>query len=236
LEAQLAEARNAEADTQIIAPLRRLHQETNVEVGQFVTIGTKLASCFAIDAVEVRLPITDEEFAFLGLPLGTSLPSGSGPAVELTPSLPVNTVPLGGQHRSQRGHGRRAKPHGLPRRPGSSPLRDFASEWRTAPGGGHVCRGDDSLCPEEDAIVLPESCVSSAGEIFVVNSDGRLELTQIQTLRREQEWIVHLRSTWRCAGWATVCTTRLESAVPGMAVQIVGEVPPVVASNVAASR
>ena len=28
--------------------------------------------------------VTDDEFAFLGLALGTSLPSGSGPAVELT--------------------------------------------------------------------------------------------------------------------------------------------------------
>ncbi len=86
--------------------------------------------------------------------------------------------------------------------------------------------------PMADAIILPESCVSNAGEVFVVN-EGRLELVQVRILRREQDWIVALGDI---QDGVTVCATRLENPVPGMAVQIHGEVTRVLAETDGAGK
>ena len=228
LEAQLTEARNAESDTQIIAPFDGCVEETNVEVGQFVTVGTRLASCFDTGAVEVRLPITDKDFAFLGLPLGTSLPSGSGPAVELTAEFAGRSCRWAGSIvRSEAIVDSRSRmvylvaevkaPYSSTQRNGGQPL-----------AVGMFVEAMIRCPPMADTIVLPESCVSNTGKIFVINSDHRLELAQVRILRREQDWIVALGDV---ADKATVCATRLENAVPGMAVQIVGDVAPVLASS-----
>ena len=224
LEAQLMEARNAESDTQIIAPYDGRIEETNVEVGQFVTVGTKLASCFATDAVEVRLPINDEELEFLDLPLGTNLPPGTGPAVELTTEFAGTSCRWSGTIvRSEAIVDSRSRMAYL--------VAQVQAPYEATQGnGGHPlavgmfveamirCR------PVTNAIVLPESCVSDRGEVLVVNPEHRLEFSKVRILRREQEWIVALGDM---PDNATVCATRLESPVPGMAVQIVGDVEPV---------
>lgn len=228
LEAQLTEARNAESDTQIIAPFDGCIEETNVEVGQFVTVGTKLASCFDTAAVEVRLPVTDDEFAFLGLPLGSSLASGRGPAVELTTEFAGRQCRWAGNIvRSEAIVDSRSRmvylvaevkaPYGDTHANGGQPL-----------AVGMFVEALIRCPPMADAIVLPESCVTNTGEIYLVNSEGRLELARVRILRREQDWIVALGDL--LAG-ASVCSTRLEDAVPGMAVEILGEVKPVLAGG-----
>ncbi len=228
LEAQIVEAQNAESDTQIVAPFEGCIQETTVEVGQFVTIGTKLASCFATDAVEVRLPVTDDEFAFIGLTLGASLPSGSGPAVELAAEFAGRPCRWAGNIvRSEAIVDSRSRmvylvaqvqdPYSSTQGNGGQPL-----------AVGMFVEAMIRCPPMVDAIVLPESCVTNTGEIFIVNSDGRLELVPIRILRREQDWIVALGDADE---GATVCETRLDDAVPGMAVELVGDIKPVLAAD-----
>ena len=74
LEAELAAERNALADTTVAAPFDGCVQQLMVDVGQYVTVGTPLALCFATDAAEIRLPVTDEQFGYLGIPLGSRWP------------------------------------------------------------------------------------------------------------------------------------------------------------------
>ena len=55
--------------TNIRAPyVGRVRQE-NVDLGQFVTVGSPLATIYAIDKAEIRLPLPDTELAYLDLPL-----------------------------------------------------------------------------------------------------------------------------------------------------------------------
>lgn len=228
LEAQLTEAHNAESDTQIVAPFDGCFEETDVEVGQFVTIGTKLASCFDTGAVEVRLPISDDEFAFLGLPLGTSLPSGRGPAVALTadfagrqcrwPGCIVRSEAIVDSHSRMVYLVAEVK----------SPYSDTHGNGGQPLAVGMFVEATIRCPPMADAIVLPDTCVTNTGEVFVVNSEGRLELARVRILRREQDWIVALGDV---PAGVSVCATRLENAVPGMAVEILGEVTPVLADS-----
>ncbi|MBF0347609.1 MAG: efflux RND transporter periplasmic adaptor subunit [Magnetococcales bacterium] len=66
--ARLNQARVDRERTRIQAPFAGRVLEKMVDVGQFVSRGTVIASIYAVDSVEVRLPITDTHAAFLRLP------------------------------------------------------------------------------------------------------------------------------------------------------------------------
>lgn len=74
--------------TKIRAPYAGLVLEKQVDVGQYVSPGNVLAKIYAIDFVEIRLPLTNSQLAFLDLPESyrdetASLPAESFPAVDL---------------------------------------------------------------------------------------------------------------------------------------------------------
>ena len=75
-EAAVAAARaallNAERNlerTEIRAPFAGRVRQKQVDVGQFVSPGSPLGTVYAVDYAEIRLPLPDEELAFLDLPL-----------------------------------------------------------------------------------------------------------------------------------------------------------------------
>ncbi|MCZ6792397.1 MAG: efflux RND transporter periplasmic adaptor subunit [Planctomycetota bacterium] len=72
LEAARARSRQAKFDlerTEIRAPYAGRILEKTVDLGQYVSRGTPVARVYAVDYAEVRLPVPDEELAFLDLPL-----------------------------------------------------------------------------------------------------------------------------------------------------------------------
>lgn len=87
-EAELASAR-ADRDqaaldlarTKVTAPFAGRVVETFVDLGQYVTAGTRLAQIHSTGIAEVRLPLTDHQLSLLNLPLGRSIEDG--PAVRL---------------------------------------------------------------------------------------------------------------------------------------------------------
>lgn len=81
-EANLASAKGAEAmaelnlqRTQVTVPFNGRIRETHVDLGQYVTAGSRLASVYDSTAVEVRLPLTERQAALVDLPL---MPSAGG--------------------------------------------------------------------------------------------------------------------------------------------------------------
>ncbi len=76
--ARLAQAKRDLKRTKIIAPYRGRLLEKRADLGQFITRGTPLATLYATDLAEVRLPITDRQSRFLPLP-----ESGHHPKVTL---------------------------------------------------------------------------------------------------------------------------------------------------------
>ena len=57
------------ARTEILAPFAGRVRRKQVDLGQFVTAGTPLATIYSVDFAEIRLPLPDEELAFVNLPL-----------------------------------------------------------------------------------------------------------------------------------------------------------------------
>lgn len=96
--AGLAEARSALAQaeldlerTRVLAPYEGRVRERAVDVGQFVSPGTKLGRIFAIDYAEIRLPIQTDDLAHLDFQVGDSEfgdgETGAGAPVRLTGRL-----------------------------------------------------------------------------------------------------------------------------------------------------
>lgn len=71
LDAAHARLQQAELDlerTTITAPYAGRIQQKSVDLGQYLTSGKELAQIYASDAVEVRLPLTNEQLRYLKLP------------------------------------------------------------------------------------------------------------------------------------------------------------------------
>ncbi|MFT6052575.1 MAG: RND family efflux transporter MFP subunit, partial [Halioglobus sp.] len=66
--AQLARAERDLARTRVLAPYDGRVRSERVDIGQFVNRGNSMATIYATDYAEIRLPINDEELAFLDMP------------------------------------------------------------------------------------------------------------------------------------------------------------------------
>ncbi len=102
-EPQLAEARamlasanakvkRAQIDlerSRIIAPYAGRIMEQHVDIGQYVSSGTTLAKIYATEYVEVRLPLTDRQLAYVDLPESYrgEVATKKGPEVKLSAEL-----------------------------------------------------------------------------------------------------------------------------------------------------
>ena len=82
--ARLAKAKRDLARTKITAPYDGRVRSEQVDVGQFVNRGAPIAKLYATDVAEVRLPLPDDELAYLNLPLSGIMPPEQAPSVQLT--------------------------------------------------------------------------------------------------------------------------------------------------------
>jgi RND family efflux transporter MFP subunit len=84
-EAQLDKTERDLDRTKVRAPYAGRVREERVDVGQFVTTGAPVATIYSVDYAEVRLPLPNNELAYLEIPLGYRDDPGtdSGPRVVL---------------------------------------------------------------------------------------------------------------------------------------------------------
>jgi RND family efflux transporter MFP subunit len=83
-EAAVREAELALERTQIKAPFDGRVKARRVDAGDFVGPGAPVASLFAVDVAQVRVPLTDQELSVLGVSPGFSASGGNaGPTAEV---------------------------------------------------------------------------------------------------------------------------------------------------------
>jgi len=84
--AELINAQRNLERTKIRLPYEGMVLSKNSDLGQFVNPGTQLGVTFATDLAEVRLPLTDQDLAFVDIPDAVEIArtgSANGPAVTL---------------------------------------------------------------------------------------------------------------------------------------------------------
>ncbi len=220
-----ASAARAERDlerTEIRAAFPGRVREERVDVGQFLTRGASIGKLYAVDLAEVRLPVPDEELAFLDLPgFQRNHESGTGgPGVRLSARFAGKTWSWTGRVVRTEGeidpHSRMVHvvaqvddPYGrteLSKRP---PLA--VGLFVEAEIEGRIAR---------DVVVLPRAVVREGDRVLVVDEQNRLHQRDVEVLRTDRNQVV-IRTGLRTG--ERVCVSPLESFVDGMEVRVSGE-------------
>ncbi len=82
--AQRSQAKLNVERTEIRAPFAGRIQQTQVDIGQFISSGSVVAQVYDSQKAEVRLPLNDQQIGLINLPLGASLQPSQRPNVTLS--------------------------------------------------------------------------------------------------------------------------------------------------------
>ena len=97
-EANVVRAERDLERAEIRAPYAGRVRRKSVDLGQFVTVGNPIATIYAVDIAEIRLPLPDEELAYLDLPLSyRGSESRPGPPVEVRTTFAGQTYSWDGR-------------------------------------------------------------------------------------------------------------------------------------------
>ncbi len=189
-----ARVRRAEVDlerTRILAPYAGRIMEQQVDVGQYVSPGTVLAKIYATDYVEVRLPLTDRQLAFVDLP-----ESYRGEAVLKEGPLVKLSSDLGGKTYTWEGR--------IVRTEGSIDTRSrqlfviaqvddpYAKDASGRPPLkiGQFVRAQITGQQLSDVFVLPRSLLSGTDNILIVDQDNKVQRREVEIVWHDAENIV----------------------------------------------
>ena len=182
--AQLSRAERDLARTRILAPYEGRVRSERVDIGQFVNRGSTIATIYATDYAEVKLPINDEELAFLDLPLG--------PVTDSTPATPGTGVTItarfaGVAHQWQ-GQVVRTEGELDPKTRLINVVAKVDAPY--APLGdrpplavGLFVDAEIHGRLVEDLVVLPRSALRENNQVLVADSDNRLLFRPVTVLR-----------------------------------------------------
>ena len=191
-EADLKKAERKLGLTVIRAPYDGMVKEKLVDIGQYVSTGSQLASTFAIDFAEVRLPLTDQDIAYLDLPRPSEMlgvDQIKGPEVELTSVIggdlytwPANIVRTEGvidqRTRVHYAVARVADPYGL----------NEGHNKPTLPMGSFVKASIKGM-RVKDVIAVPLTAIRGMDQVLVKDQDDRLRIYKVRILRTDEEYV-----------------------------------------------
>jgi RND family efflux transporter MFP subunit len=216
--ASLVTARRDLEHTRIRLPYGGMVRSKDVDIGQFVTVGTKLALVFATDYAEVRLPLTDFDQAFVELPRISQRDSGVGPAVLLTARyrgrkeswearITRSEGVVDEQTRVTYAVARIDDPYRLrPEHAGGVPL----------PIGTFVTAHIDGTSVD-NVMRIPREALRGRDELLFVDNDNRLRIRTVDVLRADAEY------AWLSGGASPgdrIVLTKMDSPINGMRVRI----------------
>ena len=213
--AALARAQRDLERTQIIAPYRGRVRTERVDVGQFVVRGTPIATLYAVDRAEVRLPVHDEELAFLDIPLVRGQPEVSAPVPVL-----LRASFAGGEHLWE---GKIVRTEG--ELDPQTRMVHVIAEVEDPYAAGHspplsvglFVEASISGTEAENVVILPRSSLRGEQEVLVVDEENRLRHRKVELLRVDAEQILVREGL---TSGEQVCISTLESATEGMQVRV----------------
>lgn len=215
-EADVAKAQRDLERTRIRAPYAGLVKEKQVDIGQYVSPGTTLGMIAAIDTAEIRLPISDDDLAFVNIPDLSALQAGEGPAVDLWATVngreqrwPARIMRTEGvvdqRTRQLYAVAQIIDPYGVLGQREGTPLR-FGTFVRAEIEGVQV----------DQVAALPRHTLRPDNTILLMNQASELEIRPVQVGRSTPETVFIAEGLG--AGEAVI-TTAIEAPVPGTRVR-----------------
>lgn len=211
--------------TRVTLPYDGMVKAKDVDIGQFVNPGSRLGITFATDYAEVRLPLTDQDLAFVNLPAPGS-DAGSAVVLEAMRNgvrqtwnaLITRTEGVVDENtRVTYAVARLDDPYGLD------------SGAPALPVGSFVTARIEGISMA-DVIRVPRSVLRGRDELLFVEDDNKLRLRSVAVLRTDQDYAYIMSGT---EPGERVVLTAIESPVNGMVVRVAGDEVPVGNSEIA---
>ncbi len=226
-EAALADARvalkKAELDlsrTEVLAPFAGLVRSEQVDPGQFVSRGNAIARLYAVDYVEVRLPIADRQFAYLDI---ASMQRGAlhesmAPEVKLSAEFAGKRYTWRGRIvRTEAEIDARSRMVNVVARV-SNPAKAAAADPKyIAPPVGLFVQAEIQGRAIDNIVVVPRSAIRDGNQVLVVDNDERLRLRTVSIAR------IHGADAYIDGGLdpgERVCITALQAVTDGARVNV----------------
>jgi RND family efflux transporter MFP subunit len=217
-EAQLERARTDLERTEIVAPFPGRVRDKMVDVGQFVNRGTAVATIYSVDYAEVRLPIPDDQLAYVDLPM--QYRDGEDEVYQPPVTLRAH---IAGQPFEWKGSIVRTEGEIDPRSRMVHAVAQVADPYGRTAGTSRPPLAVGLFVEAEilgrefkNVVVLPRSAVRGDDRVLVVDGD-RLRFRPVEVLRAERENVIiggGIRAGER------VAISPIEAAVDGMRVRI----------------
>lgn len=223
-EADLAKAELDVERCTVVAPYAGRVRAKSVDVGGFVQRGAPIAVVYAVDRAEVRLPIDDDELAFIDLPISFR---GGGQQVE-GPAVLLRSEFAGKTHTWE---GRVVRTEGEldPKTRMVTAVVEVEDPYgrsqemeRPPLAIGMFVEAEIEGRLLEGVVSLPRTCMRNGDEVLVATEVGqrRLFVREVGVLRTERDRVLiggGLEDGER------VVTTPLETVVNGMRVRLPGD-------------
>jgi RND family efflux transporter MFP subunit len=210
----LQQAQRDLSRTELVAPYRGRVRNEHIDIGQFVSRGNSVATIYASDYAEIRLPIAPNQITFLDI-------SASG-QLRADPPAPVTVygdfgrvkfIWNGELVRTEAEIDSRSRMiYGVAR------IRNEDLEDLPPLAVGLFVQVEIQGRLVEDIVRLPRSAMRDASQVLVVTADNRLSFRQVSVLRVEHDEVLIRKGL---EDGERVCVSPLQTVVEGMRVQAV---------------
>ena len=197
--------------TVLRAPFTGLVRSEDIDIGQFASRGQPIATLYANDIVEVRLPIADRQLAFLNLP---PLRNGNFPA-DLQPTVKLSAE-YGGKTREWFGKVVRAEAEiDTTSRMVQLVARVQSTEASQDLSVGLFVTAEISGLAVDNIVRLPRSAMRNNNQVLIIDADDKVRFRTVQPLRLYKDNVLIDAGL---AQGERVCVSTIQTAIDGMAV------------------
>ncbi len=178
--------------TVIQAPYAGRIRQKSVDVGQFISLGAPIAAIYAVDAAEVRLPLPDDDLAFVTLPMTYR----GGATARVQPTVVLSTNFAGERHEWK---GRIVRTEGEidpatrmihavarvdnPYAPGDNPRRPPLN-------AGMFVQAEIEGRQVEGVAVLPRAALRTGSRTWIIDAESRLRYRDVTVLRATETEVI----------------------------------------------
>ena len=206
---------------EVTAPYAGRVRRKNVDIGQFVTIGNSIGTIYAVDIAEIRLPLPDEELAYLNLPLGYR-----GTGDRRGPRVTIRTT-FAGKEYAWNGRIVRTEGEIDPVSRMVHVVAEVHDPYRPGPdldrpplAVGMYVNAEIEGRRFDHIAVVPRAALRGRDQVMVIDDQNRLRFRQVDILRTTAE-ITYVAQGLE-SGERVVIST-IDSPTDGMLVQVAGD-------------
>ena len=202
-------------------PYDGMVRSKDADVGQYVNTGTRLGVTFATDYAEVRLPLTDQDLAFVELPAVGSAGTADEPLVELSAVQRGDTAHW--HVRIVRTEGvvdeNNRVTYAVARIEDPYRLNTGSEAGSPLPMGTFVAASIEGTTVR-NVIRVPRSSLRGNDQLLFVDEDSRLRIGTVDVLKADAQY-AYLRGGAQAGD--RISLTAIESPINGMRVRTIGD-------------